>query len=40
MMIIQNVIMSDIKWEEHMARPEYIEIFRYENGSVQKSQLN
>lgn len=40
MMIIQNVIMSDIKWEEHMARPEYIEVFRYENGSVKKSQLN
>ena len=39
MKIIQGIVTTDIKWEDNMARPKYIEIFRYEDGKVQKTTL-
>lgn len=39
MKMIERVIMTDIKWEDFMARPQYIEVFRYEDGKVQKSRI-
>ena len=40
MSIIDNVVTTDIKWDDQMAHPKYIEVFRYEDGKVQKTTLN
>lgn len=39
MQIIEEIIRCDIKFEEYMAQVVYIEIYRYEDGKVQKAYL-
>lgn len=39
MQIIGDIVLSDIKFEEHMAQVAHIEIYRYEDGKVQKAYL-
>lgn len=37
MQIIGNLVLSDIAWEDQMARVSHIDVYRYEDGKVQKS---
>lgn len=39
MHVIGGIVLSDIKFEEHMAQLAHIEIYRYEDGKVQKTYL-
>lgn len=39
MKVIESVVTTDIKWDDKMAHPKYIEVFRYEDGKVQKSRI-
>lgn len=39
MQVIGGIVLSDIKFEEHMAQVDHIEIYRFEDGKVQKAYL-
>lgn len=31
-----NLVVGDVKFEEHMAQMSHFEVFKYENGTVKK----
>lgn len=37
--VIENIVLSDIKYEEHIASVSHIEVFRSENGKVQVTSI-
>lgn len=39
MQVIGGIVLSDIKFEEYMAQVAHIEIYRFEEGKVQKAYL-
>lgn len=39
MKVIQNIVLSDIKWDDQIANVSHIEVYRYENGTVQISYI-
>ena len=39
MELIENIVKSDVKFDEHMAQMSYFEVFKYENGTIQKLEL-
>lgn len=36
---IMDLVVGDLKFEEHMAQMSHFEVFKYENGTIQKLEL-